>query len=167
MKQAQKTLALWFFLVIIAVFLFQAYENRHEKIIGNFNYSKFSDAVKAKEIANATFRTDTGEIVGEVKPEFEKKYEGRQFIVQGDTSPEGKKFLMENGITPNYERGESHGFIQSLLVNWLPVVLIVAMFLFIMRQIQVGGGKAMSFGKSRAKLMNENKNRVTFKEVAG
>uniref|UniRef100_UPI00403E1E6E ATP-dependent zinc metalloprotease FtsH n=1 Tax=Bdellovibrio bacteriovorus TaxID=959 RepID=UPI00403E1E6E len=52
-------------------------------------------------------------------------------------------------------------------MNWLPLILIVAMFLFIMRQIQVGGGKAMSFGKSRARLLTEHKNRVTFKEVAG
>jgi cell division protease FtsH len=52
-------------------------------------------------------------------------------------------------------------------VNWLPLVLIVLMFLFIMRQVQVGGGKAMSFGKSRARLLTEHKNKVTFKDVAG
>ncbi len=167
MKSAQKTLALWFFLAILAVFLFQAYENRHDRTIPNFNFSKFSESVKAGEIASVTFRPDTGEIVGDVKPEFEKKFEGKHFSIIGNTGDEGFKFLVQNGITPNYEHGESGGLVQSLLVNWLPVILIVVMFLFIMRQIQVGGGKAMSFGKSKARLLNESKNRVTFKEVAG
>lgn len=167
MRSTQKTLALWFFLVIMAVFLFQAYESKHTKVIGDFNYSKFTEAVKAKEVATVTFRQDTSEIVGEMKPEFDKKYSGTHFSIVGNTQDEGFKFLEANGITPNYERADNGGFFQSLIVNWLPLILIVAMFLFIMRQIQVGGGKAMSFGKSRARLLTEHKNRVTFKEVAG
>jgi cell division protease FtsH len=167
MKSAQKTLALWFFLVILAVFLFQAYENRHQTLVSDFNYSKFSEAVLAKEVTNITFRRETGQIEGDIKPEFEKKYGGKKFIIAGDVGDEGKKFLVSNGITPDYASGDQNSFLQNLFVSWLPVILIVAMFIFIMRQIQVGGGKAMSFGKSRAKLMTENKNRVTFKEVAG
>jgi cell division protease FtsH len=56
---------------------------------------------------------------------------------------------------------------HALFVNWLPLVFIFVMFLLFMRQIQAGGGKAMSFGKSRARLLTENKNKVTFKDVAG
>uniref|UniRef100_UPI00403DDC2B ATP-dependent metallopeptidase FtsH/Yme1/Tma family protein n=1 Tax=Bdellovibrio bacteriovorus TaxID=959 RepID=UPI00403DDC2B len=73
MRSTQKTLALWFFLIIMAVFLFQAYESKHQRVISDFNYPKFSDAVKAGEVASVTFRQDTSEIVGELKPEFEKK----------------------------------------------------------------------------------------------
>ncbi|MEK2688661.1 ATP-dependent zinc metalloprotease FtsH [Bdellovibrio sp. GT3] len=167
MRSTQKTLALWFFLIIMAVFLFQAYESKHQKLIGEFNYSKFTEAVKAKEVATVTFRQESSEILGEMKPEFEKKYNGLHFQIVGNTQDEGFKFLEANGITPNYERADNGGFFQSFIVNWLPLILIVAMFLFIMRQIQVGGGKAMSFGKSRARLLTEHKNRVTFKEVAG
>jgi cell division protease FtsH len=167
MKQTQKTLALWLFLVIVAVFVFQAWEVRHERMITGMNYSKFSDAVKNGEVGNVTFRPDTGEIIGDIKPEFEKKYDGRHFVIVGNTGDEGFKFLQSNGITPNYERGESNGALTSFLLNWLPAILIVGMFVLLMRQIQVGGGKAMSFGKSRARLLNESKNRVTFKEVAG
>lgn len=166
-NSAQKTMALWFFLVIVAVFLFQAYENRHEKFISNFNYSKFVEAVKAGEVQDVTIKPETGEIIGSIKPEFEKKFEGRKFSIVGNTGDEGYKFLASQGITPNYERGENSGFMASFLVNWLPVLLIIGMFLFIMRQIQVGGGKAMSFGKSKARLLNESKNKITFKEVAG
>jgi cell division protease FtsH len=56
---------------------------------------------------------------------------------------------------------------KQLLVNSVPMILLLFLFFFFMRQLQVGGGKAMSFGKSRAKLQNENRKKVTFKDVAG
>ncbi|PIS10005.1 MAG: cell division protein FtsH [Bdellovibrio sp. CG10_big_fil_rev_8_21_14_0_10_47_8] len=167
MKQAQKTVALWFFLVILAVFFFQAYESRHQTMIQDFNYSKFSESVKAGEIKEVTFRSDTGEILGEVKPEFEKKFNGRKFQISGNTGDEGYKFLLAHGITPNYEKGENNSMLMNIFMNWLPLLLGIGFLFFIMRQIQSGGGKAMSFGKSRARLLTEQKNRITFKEVAG
>ncbi len=59
------------------------------------------------------------------------------------------------------------GFWQQVLITWLPMILLVALFLVFMRQLQVGGGKAMSFGKSKAKLLSENQRRITFSDVAG
>lgn len=168
MRSTQKTLALWFFLIIMVVFFFHAYENKHQKTIPDFTYSKLVDAVKAGEVSDITFRQETSEIVGEIKPDFAKKYNGAtKFNIVGNTSDEGYKFFVANGLTPNYERADTNNFFQSFLVNWLPLLLIVGLFFFIMRQIQVGGGKAMSFGKSRARMLTEHKNRVTFKEVAG
>lgn len=167
MKSTQKTMALWFFMIVMAIFFFKAYETKHQKTILEFNYAKFTEAVKAGEVESVNFRQDTSEITGEVKPQFEQKYKGREFTIVGNTGDEGYRFLVSNGITPNYEKAEGGGFFQNFLINWLPLILIVGMFVFIMRQIQVGGGKAMSFGKSRAKMLTENKHRVTFKEVAG
>lgn len=167
MRQEKKTIALWFFIFLIAVFFLQLYQTKHNKMIVDFNYSKFVEAIRTGEIASVSFRVDSSEIVGEIKPEFEKKYGGTHFTFIGNTGDEGYKLLMQNGITPNYERGDSNGLFQSLLINWLPMILLIGFFLFFLRQIQVGGGKAMSFGKSRARLLTENKNRVTFKEVAG
>ncbi len=54
-----------------------------------------------------------------------------------------------------------------LLVNWFPMLLLIGVWIFFMRRVQVGGGKAMSFGKSRAKLLTENQQRITFNDVAG
>jgi cell division protease FtsH len=168
MRSTQKTLALWFFLIIMVVFFFHAYENKHQKVITDFTYSKLVDAVKAGEVSEVTFRQETSEIAGEIKPDFAKKYNGAtKFSIVGNTQDEGYKFFVANGLTPNYERADTNNFFQSFLVNWLPLLLIVGLFFFIMRQIQVGGGKAMSFGKSRARMLTEHKNRVTFKEVAG
>lgn len=167
MRQTQKTMALWFFLIILGVFFIQAWQTQKQTTIPDFNFSKFAEAVKAGEVASVTFRIDSNEIFGEIKPEFEKKYGGTKFMTIGNIGDEGYRLVREAGLTPNYEKGDSSGFLQALFVNWLPLLLIVGMFLFVMRQIQVGGGKAMSFGKSRARLLTENKNRVTFKDVAG
>ncbi|MEI7973559.1 MAG: ATP-dependent zinc metalloprotease FtsH [Bdellovibrio sp.] len=170
MKSAQKTLALWFFLVILAVFLFQAYETRHEKLITDMDESMFKTAVLNKEVLKVNLvperQGDMGDIRGEVKPEFEEKYKGKVFSFYGDTKLI-RVFLDSHALTPAYSKPDENGALASFFLNWLPVLLILAMFLFIMRQIQVGGGKAMSFGKSRAKLLTEHKNRITFKEVAG
>lgn len=167
MKQTQKTLALWFFLVILAVFVFQAWEVRRETMIADFNYAKFSEAVVAGEILSVTFRPDSSEIKGEIKGDFESKYGGRFFSIVGNTTDEGFKFLKDNGIVPNYEKNEGSGAFASFLINWLPALLILGMFIFLLRQMQAGGGKAMSFGKSRAKLLNESKHKIYFKDVAG
>ncbi len=151
----------------MAIFVYHAYENRSQSSIPDFSYSKFVETLKAGEIASVTFRQDTSEIAGEVKPEFEKKHNGKYFLIVGNTSDEGYKLVVDNGIIPNFERGENSSFLQSFFINWLPLILIVGMFIFIMRQVKAGGGKAMSFGKSRARLLTEHKNKITFKEVAG
>ncbi len=166
MKQSQKTLALWASLILLGVILYHFYDHRASTLIADYNFSKFIKSVQAGEVTDVTFR-DTGEILGEVKPEFESKYKGKQFHITGNTGDEVLKIVMAAGIIPNYENTERTSFIHALFVNWLPLIFIFVMFLLFMRQIQAGGGKAMSFGKSKAKLLTENKNRVTFKDVAG
>lgn len=167
MKASQKTLAFWFLAIILSIFVLQAIQNRSERFIADFNFSKFKTAVERGEIATVTIKPEAGEISGEVKPEFETQYKGRQFSIPGNTGDKVYDLLEKNNITPNYERGDGTSMMQSLLMNYLPVLLIIGLFFFLMRQIQSGGGKAMSFGKSRARLLTENKNKVMFRDVAG
>lgn len=168
MKPTQKTFALWFFIIIMAVFLVHNYDVRHQKTIANFDFSKFMRAVELGEVVpdKVVIRQDTGEIIGQIKPEFESKYSGSNFVIIGNVGDKVYEDLRKNNITPSYERGENAGVFQSFLINWLPLLLIAGLFFFIMRQIQAGGGKAMSFGKSKARLI-ENKTKVSFKDVAG
>lgn len=167
MKLNQKTMLLWFLFIVVSIFFIQAYEMKQKNVIRNFDNEKFFKAAEAGELDNAKIYLDkaTNKIFGEVKSEFKTKYDGQQFVI--DTNVDKAHDRLEKlGITPNYKPAESDGFLASFFINWLPLLLIVGMFIFIMRQIQAGGGKAMSFGKSRAKLV-ENKHKVTFKDVAG
>jgi cell division protease FtsH len=166
MRQQQKTLALWATMILLGVMIYHFYDHRVSTMIPDFNFSKFIKAVQSGEVSDITFR-DNGEILGEVKPDAEAKYKGKQFHITGNTGDEVLKIVMAAGLIPNYENTERTSFVHALFVNWLPLIFIFVMFLLFMRQIQAGGGKAMSFGKSRARLLTENKNKVTFKDVAG
>jgi cell division protease FtsH len=174
MRQTQKTMALWAILLVVSILLFQMYSTqRSTSISKDFNYPKFLQAVKDGKIDNQSVTIRLGEnpqateVVGNVKPEFEKELGGRHFSITGGPATKVHEELKEVSVTPNYEHEQTNGLLQNLIVSWLPLILIVGMFMFIMRQIQVGGGKAMSFGKSRARLLTENKNKVTFADVAG
>jgi len=165
MRNSQKTMALWAIFLVLGVLFVQMYNAQRHMTVRDFNYPKFVEALKANEIKSVTFRD--GEILGEIKDQFKEKYgNATRFQIVGNTESDGYKLVVENGLIPNYERNDN-SLVTSLFLNWLPLILIIVMFMFLFRQIQAGGGKAMSFGKSRARLLTENKNKVTFKDVAG
>jgi len=165
MRNSQKTMALWAIFLVLGILFFQMYQTQKHVLIRDFDYPKFVEALKAKEIKSVTFRE--GEILGEIKDEYKDKYaNSTRFQILGNTDSDGYKLVTENGLTPKYERNDN-SLMTSLFLNWLPLILIILMFMFLFRQIQAGGGKAMSFGKSRARLLTENKTRVNFKDVAG
>ncbi|MBI2606617.1 MAG: ATP-dependent metallopeptidase FtsH/Yme1/Tma family protein [Deltaproteobacteria bacterium] len=164
MKQSQKTVALWIVMILIFAVLFKLFDpgNRNRNDI---KFSEFIKAVKEHKVSEVTFKSDNT-IVGQFKDPLPNGK--KQFETIGDTeSAKVFEILDQNGITPNYERVEKTPFWQQVLISWFPMLLLFGVFFMFMRQIQVGGGKAMSFGKSRARLMTENTNRVTFKDVAG
>ena len=75
--------------------------------------------------------------------------------------------LLDAQVSVEYMPEDENSLWTSILVTWLPMLFLVGILLFFMRQLQASGGKAMSFGKSRARLLNESANKVTFKDVAG
>ncbi|OFZ11795.1 MAG: cell division protein FtsH [Bdellovibrionales bacterium RBG_16_40_8] len=165
MKNSQKTMALWAVFLVLGILFFQMYQAQKNVMIRDFDYPKFVEAIRNKEVKSVTFRE--GEILGDIKDQFKDKYQNAtKFQIFGNTDSDGYQLVMENGLIPKYEHNDS-SFLATLLVNWLPMILLVVMLMFLFRQLQAGGGKAMSFGKSRAKLLTENKNKVTFRDVAG
>lgn len=164
MKPSHKTVALWLVLILLFASLFKIFDpgNRHRREI---KFSEFVTYVKEGKVADVTFKADNL-IVGSFKstdPGAPKYFE-----TVGDTE-NSKVFeiLEKNNIIPNYERSEKTPIWQQVLISWFPMLLLFVFFFLFMRQIQVGGGKAMSFGKSKARLLTENNNRITFKDVAG
>ena len=78
-----------------------------------------------------------------------------------------RAYLEKHGIALSFEEPESDNLLKSVLVNIIPMIIILVFIFIIMRSVQAGGGKAMSFGKSRAKLINDSKPKVTFSDIAG
>lgn len=167
MRSAQKTMALWALFVVITWLAFSMYEQERKVVISDFSYPKFMQAVDKQHIKKVSINLDTREYEGEVKEEFKDEYGGGiQFAFTGYAGDQAIKMLEEKGLTPEFKTNESSLFMK-FAINWLPIILIIALLIFFMKQLQAGGGKAMSFGKSKARLLTENKKKVTFKDVAG
>jgi cell division protease FtsH len=165
MKPSQKTVALWLVLILLFASLFKIFDtgNRHRREI---KFSEFVSYVKEGKVADVTFKADNL-IVGTFKDVSSS--DGRKYFETVGDTENSKVFeiLEKNNIIPNYERAEKTPIWQQVLISWFPMLLLFVFFFLFMRQIQVGGGKAMSFGKSKARLLTESNNRVTFKDVAG
>lgn len=165
-------MAFWALAIIVVVIMVQAYEQTKKTQIAEFDYPKFKQAIENNKVESITFKDvgsggDIGEIHGTIKAQFADEYGGKDFTIIGNIGEQGARLLEQNQMTPNYESNANNSFMMVFLMNYLPILIIFGLFLFVMRQLQVGGGKAMSFGKSKAKLLTENKNKVTFDDVAG
>lgn len=166
MKPSHKTVALWIVLILLFASLFKFLDPGRSHRQEVLKFSDFVSLAREGKVADVTFKSDNL-IVGTFK-ELSADGQKRTFETIGDTS-NSKVFeiLEKNNIIPNYERAEKTPFWQQVLMSWFPMLLFIAIFFLFMRQIQVGGGKAMSFGKSRARMLTESKNPITFKDVAG
>jgi cell division protease FtsH len=162
MKPQQKTLTLWIVVILmLAVVAKVVTEGR--TIYKKITYSEFIRAVEKGNIREVTFK-GKNTIIGQFKEGFENQ---ARFKLIGDTGESTFKLLRSNNITPNYEEAEKQPLFTSILINWGPMILLIVIFYFFLRQIQAGGGKAMSFGKSKAKMLNENATKITFADVSG
>jgi cell division protease FtsH len=163
MRQSHKTLALWVLLILMFWAIYQII-SQEQTPKEQPEFSKFLKQVKDGNVKEVTI-TLTGQGAA---GSFEGKLsDDRSFKTTGVLSDRVEELLDKHGVTFKVIPKSEGGFWQSVLITWLPMIFLVAIFFFFMRQLQSGGGKAMSFGKSKAKLMNENQNKVTFADVAG
>jgi cell division protease FtsH len=112
-------------------------------------------------------RGDIGEVVIQGHHIQGKYKNGEPFRTFEPDDPQLVKSLRDKDVKIAAKPGDESPWYMVLLVNWFPMLLLLGVWIFFMRQIQAGGGKALSFGKSRAKLLTENEQRVTFSDVAG
>lgn len=162
MRKQQKTLALWIVVILIMAFLMKALEQRNPAA-KQISYSEFITAVEEGNVKEVTFQGQST-IMGRFVDGYDN---GKYFELTGNTGDETFKILREKGIIPNYKKEEKQSFLSTLFINWFPMILLFVIFFFFLRQLQAGGGKAMSFGKSRARMLNENEKKVTFSDVSG
>src|SRR3989339_375825 len=154
-----KNIALWLLITLVMIFLFNYFNSvEHARTKATINYSNFIDLVKADKVQKVTLQGD--EISGEME-------EGKAFKSYAPTDPDLIKLLQSKKVEITAKPKDDSPWYTTLLVSWLPMLVLVGIWIFFMRQMQSGGGKAMSFGKSRARLMTESTVKITFSDVAG
>ncbi|HET7825231.1 MAG TPA: ATP-dependent zinc metalloprotease FtsH, partial [Anaeromyxobacter sp.] len=159
MRQSLKTALLWAFLIAMFVSLWMVFQ-RGAKDPNPMNWSQFMAKVDAGEVREVTVKDFDYE--GTLRDNTRFKTTGPV-----DASATIAEKLREKGVTLSFQKSDQSSIWVTVLVQYLPLVFLFLLFFFFMRQLQSGGGKAMSFGKSRAKLMTEHHNKVTFADVAG
>ena len=164
MKQPQKTLLLWVVVIVSLLAVWQLLDpaSPQRQLMP---YSEFVELAKApagaKRVTSVKIRDR----------DYEFKIEGPNGQVEtGITvgpAEADPSILLEHKVRVDYQKDDSGAFWMSALTIMLPMLFLLVMFYLFMRQLQSGGGKAMSFGKSRARLLNEAQNKITFADVAG
>ena len=165
MNETAKNVLLW---VIIAVVLFTVFQsfNPHGAASSNMAYSSFVQSVGNGNVSSAVISADTPpSITGKLKDGSSYRTVAPML---GFSTNAVVKQMQDKGVEVRQDPAEGFSLL-GLLVSWLPVLLIVGVFIWFMRQMQSGGGGrgAMSFGRSRAKLQGEDQIKVNFSDVAG
>ncbi len=160
MKNISKNVVLWIIIGLLLIVLFNLFQGSSN----NRNTSKisFSDFIAATESGNVSEVNINGSnVTGFLN-------DGRSFSTYVPNYPNLVDKLNESGVKITAEPSErSMHPLLSVLLSWFPMLLLIGVWIFFMRQMQGGGGKAMGFGKSKAKLLNEAVGKVTFDDVAG
>src|SRR6202789_2290681 len=155
-----RNLALWIFIAILLVFLFNMFQgNTTHPNQSAVSYTKFNSEVIQGHVQKATLKGD--QITFQVN--------GQQYTTMAPSSDATlSQRMLDHGVDVNVLPADDGSVnLVSIFVSWFPMLLLIGVWIFFLRQMQSGGGKAMGFGKSRAKLLTERTGRVTFEDVAG
>ncbi len=156
LKPFYKNLALWLVISLIMIMVFNVFNNpktsQHDII-----FSDFIELVNSGQIQEVTIQGHN----------ISGHYGANTFKTYAPDDPNLIELLRSKGVKISAKPEETPPIWQTLIISWFPMLLLIGVWIFFMRQMQGGGGKAMSFGKSRAKLLTENQKKVTFKDVAG
>ncbi|MGH8553146.1 MAG: ATP-dependent metallopeptidase FtsH/Yme1/Tma family protein, partial [Methylococcales bacterium] len=154
-----KNIILW---VIIAVVLMSVFNNfgSRSNADSSMSYSEFIEAVKAGQVQKVLI--DGLSIKGRMQT-------GQVFSTYTPDDPHLVDDLLANGVEIKAKAPESQSLLMQIFISWFPMLLLIAVWIFFMRQMQggAGGRGAMSFGKSKARLLEEDQVKVTFADVAG
>ena len=161
MNSTLRQVIFWVVIIGGAILLYAVFSNKSAQRQDTYSYTELIQKAKNNEIQEAVLEEGTG-ITGKLK-------DGRQFktaVANQFIQRDAIQALTEAGVKVNIESSSSSQWIFGLL-SWAPILVILGLWIFMMRQMQSGGNKALSFGKSRAKLLSNQQKRVTFKDVAG
>ncbi|MDQ1118668.1 MULTISPECIES: ATP-dependent zinc metalloprotease FtsH [Pseudoxanthomonas] len=169
MNDLTKNLLLWVVVAVVLMVVFQSFSPRPGAGPGSnqLTYTQFVNDVNNGQISSVEFTNKGDQKTNAISY---KRTDGTQGLVFGPTDESLVNVLIAKGVNISQQEPDSGISLAAILLNFLPVLLIIGFWIFIMRQMQGGGGGAkgaMSFGKSRAKLQGEDQVKVTFADVAG
>ncbi len=162
MKQTQKNILLWALIVLLSVSLLQLISIPNDPQI-KLSFSEFIKLIKDNQIESVSIKGNT--YTGKLKP---SQQNGKEFKSVGPWESEKVNEILTNSSAKvEFTEIKETPFWQQFILSWMPLILLIALIVFIMKQLQSGGGKAMTFGKSKARLFNDKSKRITFNDVAG
>ncbi len=155
-----RNLALWVIIALLVFALFNLFQGAsHRGQQDSLAFSDFLAAVESGKVRDVTIKGDN--ITGHYR-------DGRRFGTYAPNDPNLINKLTQRGIRITAQPADDGSpTLWGILISWFPMLLLIGVWIFFMRQMQSGGGKAMGFGKSRARLLTEKTGRVTFEDVAG
>ena len=160
MNNFGKNLALWIIIGLLLVALFNLFQNSSSHgPHAQLPFSDFLGDVERGQVTDVIIQGNT--IQGHLS-------DGRAFSTYAPNDPNLVDRLRNHDVRISAAPIEDNmNSVLSILISWFPMLLFIGVWIFFMRQMQSGGGKAMGFGKSRARLLTEKVGRVTFEDVAG
>jgi len=153
-----KNMAIWLVIGIVLMTVFNQFNTR-QAVLGSLEYSQFLEEVKQGRITKVVIQGRTLEAT---------TTDGKRITTYAPPDLWMVSDLLKNNVKVVAKPEEEQSFLTSIFVSWFPMLLLIGVWIFFMRQMQGGGkGGAFSFGKSRARMMDESSNTITFADVAG
>ena len=157
MNPFYKNLALWLVITLMMVMLYNLF-NQQQLAQNDISYSEFLAMVEADRVSEVTIQGQEIRVTDLNRSHFK---------IYAPQDPALIQRLKDKGVTIIAKPPAESPWYMSVLVSWFPMIVLIGVWIFFMRQMQSGGGKAMSFGKSRARLLSDQQEKVTFEDVAG
>ena len=157
MNPFYKNLALWLVITLMMVMLYNLFSQQHMAET-SISYTEFLDMVENERVSEVVIQgqellvTDTGR---------------NRFKIYAPQDNDLINIMRKKGVMISAKPPAENPWYMSVLVSWFPMLVLIGVWIFFMRQMQSGGGKALSFGKSRARLSTDQSEKVTFEDVAG
>lgn len=152
-----KNITLWFVIALLMVMMFNFF-NTGQGVRKKISYTAFLEKVQKGNIKTVVIKEQ--HVTGEYA-------DGTQFETYAPKDSGMVSILRENNVQIFAKPPDQNPWYVQVLISWLPFILLIGIWIFFMRQMQGGSGKAFNFGKSKAKLLTKDQQKVTFKDVAG
>src|SRR5256714_5212719 len=161
LNSTAKTILFWVLILATAMLLYTVVQRTSNHAQGTYSFDKFMAQVDKGNVNDVTIAES--DITGHLKNPANESF---KTVLPMDNYPELLNRLLEKNVQITGEKPSNSPWLAAL-VSWAPFLFLIGFWIFFMRQMQSGGNKALSFGKSRARLLTAHQKKVTFKDVAG